>query len=220
MSGAAVPHLYLVATRDLFDTDAAWLDAVERVALASVSLRQVRLALQVRLEATSQAASLAREALRRVRAVSDIPLWLNARAGVAGAGYDGTHLPERALPTGGEEMRGPWAASVHTLAACRQAAAAGATFVVFGALWKPQWKAAEPRGVDALQSLTRTCEIPVLAIGGITVERVPSCLRAGAAGVAVASGIFAAADLEQGLAAYVSALSRSLGRNGERRREA
>jgi len=104
---------------------------------------------------------------------------------------------------------------VHSAAALQRAAAAGAAFAVFGALWKPQWKEAAPQGAEALRRLTRGAALPVLAIGGITPARVSLCLGAGAAGVAVTSGIFAAVDASAALDRYVAALSRALAARGD-----
>jgi len=206
-----VPHLYLVAARALFEDDAAWLQALERVATAAVEVRSVRMALQVRFEASPGAAAVAQDVLQRLRRANpSLPLWLNARAGVDAEGYDGLHLPQSALSTPPRGNGLPWAASVHSIQTLHRAASAGAAFAVFGALWKPQWKDAATQGIDALRRMTRETELPVVAIGGVTPERVASCLRAGAAGVAVASGIFAAGDVQEALRAYVESLSRAL----------
>ena len=58
--------------------------------------------------------------------------------------------------------------------------------------------ASKPEGhpVAALDALTRVCSavrLPVIAIGGITIDRVPHVVRAGAAGIA-AIGLFATAQ--------------------------
>ena len=63
-------------------------------------------------------------------------------------------------------------------------------------------------GLDFL----RTCvdlagDIPVYALGGITHERIPDVLETGAHGVAVLSGIMAAADIAPAVHAYLEALS-------------
>jgi thiamine monophosphate synthase len=160
-------------------------------------------------------AALARDRARR--ACAPLPLYLNV-PGVGGpphnrlpvSGYDGIHYPERCIPAavpskdaGADALsRG---ASVHSEPALRRAEAAGAAFAVFGPVWSPVWKEAEPQGIAALAALAGSACIPVLAIGGITPVRAVACLRSGAAGVAVASGVFLAADPVVALAAYARA---------------
>jgi thiamine monophosphate synthase len=61
--------------------------------------------------------------------------------------------------------------------------------------------------VQELRVLCAASAIPLLAIGGITPERVSECLRAGSAGVAVASGVFRATSPAQALRDYARALS-------------
>lgn len=51
-----------------------------------------------------------------------------------------------------------------------------------------------PRGIGNLQKIVKATHIPVIAIGGITPERTPSVIQAGASGVAVLSGILLADD--------------------------
>lgn len=202
----AVPRLYLVAVRELFDRDADWLEALERVAAAAVSIREVPLALQLRFTPGPGASELAQEARQCVRQVhADLPLWLNARSGADAAGFSGIHVPESAIHRA-SSLGQPWAASVHTIEALRQAAAMGARFALFGAIWQPQWKDAVAKGIESLHRLAAETTLPVLAIGGITPDRVQPCLRAGAAGVAVASGIFGSSDVKEALRRYVSML--------------
>lgn len=60
-------------------------------------------------------------------------------------------------------------------------------YVIFGAVFGSAGKPA--RGVDALRAVVDSSPVPVLAIGGVTVETAPACLEAGASGVA-AVGLF------------------------------
>jgi len=64
----------------------------------------------------------------------------------------------------------------------------------------------EARGTDWLASLTAAAERPVLAIGGITPERVAGAVRAGAHGVAVLSGIWESGAPGDAVSRYLEAL--------------
>lgn len=76
------------------------------------------------------------------------------------------------------------------------AAAAGASYVAFGGFFpskvKPGGAARTP--VSLLGEARRALSLPVVAIGGITLENAPQILAAGADGVAVISALFDAPD--------------------------
>jgi len=81
--------------------------------------------------------------------------------------------------------RGPIVAvSCHTPAEVVEAAASGATFTVFGPVFEKT--NAQPVGLNLLREAC-LANIPVLALGGITLENASSCLAAGAAGIAAIS---------------------------------
>ena len=71
--------------------------------------------------------------------------------------------------------------------------AGGCDYLLFGTVFESRGKApGHPvAGLEALARVCATVRLPVLAIGGITVARVPEVAKAGAAGVA-AIGLFAA----------------------------
>lgn len=74
--------------------------------------------------------------------------------------------------------------SCHSPEEVMKARDSGATFAAFGPVFeKKDVPAASPKGLSSLQ---KSCvqAIPVLALGGITVENARSCLEAGAAGIA------------------------------------
>lgn len=69
-------------------------------------------------------------------------------------------------------------------------------------------------GVDGFARLAAAASLPCVAIGGVEVGDVPALRAAGAAGVAVVSGICAAADPGAAAATYVAAWDRQ--RDGSR----
>ncbi len=77
-------------------------------------------------------------------------------------------------------------ASVHSLEAGLAAQKDGADYVIFGPVFATPSKAVfgEPQGLSRLQKVCSALTIPVLAIGGITVETAKECYANGAAGVA------------------------------------
>jgi thiamine-phosphate pyrophosphorylase len=107
----------------------------------------------------------------------------------------GVHLGEKSLPVaeakrlvadGGERNDFVFGVSCHSLEAARSAAGDGADYLVFGPVFATPSKAAfgAPQGLERLAAVCREVSIPVLAIGGITLENASACFAAGAAGIA------------------------------------
>jgi len=101
-------------------------------------------------------------------------------------------------------------ASVHSLEDAVDAELKGADWVTFGPVYDtPSKRAYGPaQGLERLATVARGLRLPVVAIGGITPERVPEVLAAGARGVAVISGILAAASPADATRAYLRELKR------------
>ncbi len=86
--------------------------------------------------------------------------------------------------TGGTPARATVSVSCHQTSEIQQAALAGADLALFAPVFeKKNASEATPAGLEALRRACRA-KIPVLALGGITVENAPRCLAAGAAGIA------------------------------------
>lgn len=90
--------------------------------------------------------------------------------------------------------------SCHSLAAAQSAASAGADYIFFGPVFATPSKDAfgPPQGLEKLAAACDSVEIPVLAIGGITLANASSCVSAGASGIA-AIRLFQDADDPIGL---------------------
>ena len=201
--------LYLITDRAASSRPPA--DVVEECLAAGLRAVQLR---EKDLEARDllALADTLREATQRHGA----RLIVNDRADVAlAAGADGVQRTHASLPVSAlREITPPGflvGASVHSEAEARDAAAQGADFIVFGPVYDTASKRryGPPQGLAALGAVTRAVDRPVLAVGGLTPERVPEVLAAGAAGVAVIGAIYAAARPADATKAFLDALGKA-----------
>lgn len=181
-------------------------DAERTKAVAAAALRAARAGVDlVQIRERALDAAFLLQILGRVRLGADelgTRVLVNDRVDVALAGAaDGVHLPSTApacsrvraiVPArtrAGDFLIGR---SVHSEAeAIAAEAAGGCDYLIFGTVYESRSKpAGHPvAGVDALARVCAAVRLPVLAIGGITIERIPEVAAAGAAGVA-AIGLF------------------------------
>jgi thiamine-phosphate pyrophosphorylase len=128
-------------------------------------------------------------------------------------GAGGTHLGAHDLPVdaartvvGAGHLLGGTARSAEQ---ARTLVAAGADYLGVGPAWSTTTKDGLPDalGAAAVGAVAAAVDVPVIAIGGITVDRVPELMAAGVHGVAVVAAVSEAADP----AAAVRALLRALG---------
>jgi len=77
-------------------------------------------------------------------------------------------------------------ASCHSLEGAMAAARDGADYIFFGPVFATPSKErfGEPQGVKKLAAVCSAVSVPVIAIGGITLENAGECIAAGAAGIA------------------------------------
>lgn len=116
-------------------------------------------------------------------------------------GADGVHVGADDLSVSGcRRFLGPSryvGYSAHTLAEALAAAAGGADYVAFGAIFPSPLKGpGHPiQGVRQLKKVVRMVPVPVVAIGGITSANVASVARTGVAAVAMISALTGAPDV-------------------------
>jgi thiamine-phosphate pyrophosphorylase len=201
--------LYLITDRAAAPRPPA--DVVEECLAAGLRAVQLR---EKDLEARDllALADTLREATRRHGA----RLIVNDRTDVAlAASADGVQRTHASLPVAAlREITPPGflvGASVHSEAEAREAAAQDADFIVFGPVYETASKRryGPPQGLARLEAVARSVDRPVLAVGGLTPERVPEVLGAGAAGVAVIGAIYAAARPADATKAFLDALGRA-----------
>jgi thiamine-phosphate pyrophosphorylase len=168
------------------------LEKIAECAASGVDLIQLR-------EKDLGAHALEKLALKAMAALagSRTLLLINARTDVALAcGAHGVHLPANDLAA--SEVRAIFAragvsepvigVSTHSAAEVASAEAHGADFAVFAPIFEKGGTASR-EGLEELQRICHRTEaaqppMPVLALGGITLENARLCVEAGAAGIA------------------------------------
>ena len=212
--------LYLITDRRAFlrsaeithdDLPRLQLEAIAKAAQAGCQLIQIRekdMNAKALGAFTRAAVELARPRGARVL--------VNDRLDVAmSAGADGVHLRASSIPA--REVRAAAAqrglkdfligVSTHSIAEARLAEEGGADFIVCGPVYDTPSKReyGAPLGLDAFAEIRSAAQIPVLALGGITLSNYREPLRRGAAGVA-AIGLFTDLDnIEQNIRSILNA---------------
>ncbi|MEA5122969.1 thiamine phosphate synthase [Xanthomonas floridensis] len=147
-------------------------------------------------------------ALREACAAHGVPLIINDDAQLAvQVGAQGVHLGEDdGEVAAARAALGPQAiigvSCYDEIARARAAAAAGASYVAFGAFFPTTTKQTTRRATPALLQQAAELGLPRVAIGGIAPAQVPELVTAGADLIAVVSGVYAAPDPVAAVQAY------------------
>jgi thiamine-phosphate pyrophosphorylase len=204
------PLLYYITDRTAFPGDEPTrrqrlLDKIAEAASQGIDYIQLR----EKDLSTRDLESLAREAIRIIGRAKKLAtdhwplttaLLINSRTDVAIAtAADGVHL--RSNDISPQEVRAAWqgscgagalareisprkpliAISCHSPQEVAKAIANQATLAVFAPVFEKT--NTQPTGLEALRQACQA-KIPVLALGGVTLQNAQSCLQAGAAGIA------------------------------------
>lgn len=181
----------LAAGQDLLATVRAAL----RGGVRAVQLREKDLSAAELYPLAQELRKLTREFSARLLINDRIDLALAVEA-------DGVHLGNHSLPIavarqllGEERLIG---VSTHHLDEVHSAAAAGADFVTFGPVYSTPSKLSygPPLGLEPLAAVCAAASLPVFALGGVTVARLPELRAAGCRHVALIGAILQAVDPE------------------------
>ena len=175
----------------------AVLDKIQAAAAAGVDWIQIREKdLSGKECAALTSAAIERAAKPLTSKQSPIRILVNNRLDVAlSQAAGGVHLGENSLPVERArelvDSRIPSkdfliGVSCHSLEAATAAAKGGAHYIFFGPVFATPSKAAygAPQGLAQLAEVCRAVSLPVIAIGGITLDNAAPCLTAGASGIA------------------------------------
>ncbi len=202
-----LPRLYVIL-------DAALITSSERECAESLAQAGVRL-LQYRNKSASS-----RKYLDSSRKLADalgpqgVSFFVNDRADVAFlAGASGVHVGQDDLDVeqarqvvGRDKLIG---VSTHNLEQFERAAASSADYIAVGPIFDTSSKTnPDPVvGLDFLRKVRPRTAKPIVAIGGITLERAAAVIEAGADSVAVISGILSAPDPAERARQYIETLA-------------
>lgn len=205
-----LPWIYLITDRKACKNQDL-LALIEQAGEAGVDLIQIR-----EKDLSARALADLVQGARQRLASSPTRLLVNDRMDVAlTCGADGVHLTTQSLPTavvrklvGRDFLIG---VSTHSLEEATRAENEGADFIVLGPVFPTPSKRGfgPPLGLAAFEEIARRITIPVLAIGGITLDTAPDVLARGASGIA-AIRLFAQADSVAGVVAALKSLRLSL----------
>jgi len=174
---------YYITDRGQLPVSVSLLDCVARQMAAGVEMIQVR-------ERDLSGLELFRltEAILRLPNPYGSRILVNDRCDVAlSVGASGVHL--RGNSVAASRIWGIAPAdflvgvSCHSVEEVRRAAGEGASFAVLAPIYPTAGKG-PALGLEVLGEAVRAVEIPVLALGGVTMNRARACLDAGASGIA------------------------------------
>ena len=201
-----LPRLYVILDATLLNNSPH--DCAQELAAAGVRLLQYR----DKTASTRDLLAISRELVSSLNSYG-ASLVVNDRPDIAVlAGAAGVHVgqedlePEQARAVVGDEM---WiGTSTHNLEQFRRAAATSADYIAVGPIF-PTTSKANPDpvvGLELIRQVRNLTEKPIVAIGGITVERAASVIEAGADCVAVIRGIVCAAKPVERARRFLDAL--------------
>ena len=128
------------------------------------------------------------------------------------SGSHGVHVGQSDLPLSAVRRLLPGKAivglSTHNLSQVTGAQAEKASYIAVGPIFETSTKQTgySARGVELVKRVVARQDKPVVAIGGITLSRVPEIMGAGAAGVAVISDLLIGNQPERRVRSYLDCL--------------
>ena len=171
------------------------------VATELLVVLQWRLALHIRgrTTPTSRLFEIANSLAAKAQFVGT-QLIINDRIDIALAfDHAGVHIGARSIPVASAREIVPRPRrigySAHAASEAAEAEQDGADLVFAGSIYATgTHPGSTPGGIALLSDVVEACSVPVIAIGGVNVERVQEVLSTGAYGVAVISAVWSAAD--------------------------
>ena len=183
-------------------TDRHWLHGRSLYSVVKESLDGGATFLQLREKSLDDAAFLSEaKELQALCRSYRVPFIVNDNVDIALAvDADGVHVGQHDMAAGDVRARlgrdKILGVSAQTVEQAKRAEAQGADYLGVGAVFPTGTKDdAAPLSHDTLRAICEAVSIPVVAIGGLTLENLPQLAGSGISGIAVVSAIYAAADI-------------------------
>ena len=191
--------LYLITDRKLFKAQCSMYFAIESALEAGagyIQLREKDLSVKELMEMAVW--------MRELTGEYNAKLFINDRVDIAlSVEADGVHLGQNSIPphavrkiSGDKLMIG---VSTHSINEAINAERDGADFITLGPVYETPSKLryGNPVGIDSISKARSRISIPVLAIGGIKLDKVKEAKEAGADGIALISAILTAENITE-----------------------
>jgi len=201
------PRLYAIMDASLIKTsEIAFAEVLAECGVQLVQIRNKNASSRDFLQISKQLSTFFnRRGVRLI--VNDRPdLSLLADAGGVHVGQDDVEVGVARQVCGNDRWVG---ISTHSLEQVRRANATSADYIAIGPIFPSSTKEdLEPvMGVECIRAARRLTSKPLVAIGGITLDRVPEVFQAGADCIAVARGLVCATDPRRRVQEFVQARS-------------
>jgi len=202
-----IPRFY-----PIIDTSQIPLQRIEEAALAIIEAGAGIIQLRGKNIPSRDILKLGR-VIKQIADKNNVLFIINDRVDIAIlANASGVHLGQDDIPIrearkilGKDKIIG---ISTHNIKEAVCACKNGADYISFGPIFATKTKkdAQEPKGIEALQNVRRNADIPIVAIGGITLENAADVYNAGADSIAVISDILKSNDIRERVRGFISLL--------------
>lgn len=190
--------LYAVTDRHWLAADESLYSVVEKALKGGATFMQLR-------EKNLEDEQFLKEAveIKGLCAQYGVPFVINDNVDIAvSMDADGVHVGQSDMEAGDVRAKiGPdkiLGVSAHTVEQAKLAEAQGADYLGVGAVFPTGSKDdADEVRYETLKEICQAVNIPVIAIGGITVDNTPQLAGSGICGIAVISAIFGQQDIEE-----------------------
>ena len=192
--------LYVVTDRPMCLERSMSVDKIVALAIAGgariIQYRNKQSPKAIRLYEAEQLAKLCKKLNTTLLINDDVDIAIEVNADGVHLGQEDTGLAEARARLGPDKIIGITCHNDIELA--RRAQAGGADYVAFGRFFPSLSKPSAPAAsVEILQQAHQELDIPICAIGGITLDNAPELIKSGADMIAVVNAIFGAWKITQ-----------------------